>query len=280
VVGAGYIAVELAGILAQLGSDTHLLIRFDTVLRTFDKSISQFLTEEITKGPVNLHKRTQVSKVEKSTNGQLKIHLDNGQFIENVDCLIWSIGRSPNTDLINLNKTGITMDEHGNIVVDKFQVTSKPNVYAIGDVCGKYLLTPVAIAAGRRLAHRLFNNESNLYLKYENIASVVFSHPPVGTVGLTEDEAKKIHGEGNVKVYKSEFTPLYYSVTHHKGRCIMKLVCVETDEKVVGVHMVGMGCDEIMQGFAVAVSMGATKKQLDDTVAIHPTSGEELVTMR
>uniref|UniRef100_A0A914WQK5 glutathione-disulfide reductase n=1 Tax=Plectus sambesii TaxID=2011161 RepID=A0A914WQK5_9BILA len=266
--------------LANLGSDTHLLIRYDHVLRNFDNTIHEALTEAIEKGPVTLHKKTQITSVEKRSDGKLTLKTTNGGVIDDVDCLIWAVGRDPHTKNLNLDKVGIKKDEKGNIEVDRFQNTSAKNIHAVGDVCGQFLLTPVAIAAGRRLAHRLFNNETENHLKYENIATVVFSHPPLGTIGLTEEEAIKKHGKEAVTLYKSKFNPMYHAVTEHKEQCIMKLVCVGAEEKVVGVHMLGLGCDEMMQGFAVAVSMGATKKQFDDTVAIHPTSSEELVTMR
>ncbi|KAK0407092.1 hypothetical protein QR680_018990 [Steinernema hermaphroditum] len=280
VVGAGYIAVELAGVLGNLGSETHLLIRKDKVLRTFDQTLSESLTDAIEKGPVHLHKKTQIKTVEKQKDGSLKLTLDNGETLEDVNTLIWAIGREPLTAELNLDLVGVKSDKEGNIVVDDFQQTSKDGILAVGDACGKYLLTPVAIAAGRRLAHRLFNGESENRLKYENIATVVFSHPPLGTVGLTEAEAVEKYGADHITIYQSKFNPMYHAVTEHKQPCVMKLVCAGDDEKVVGVHILGQGSDEILQGFAVAVSMGATKKQFDETVAIHPTSAEELVTMR
>uniref|UniRef100_A0A8D2DJU7 Glutathione reductase, mitochondrial n=1 Tax=Sciurus vulgaris TaxID=55149 RepID=A0A8D2DJU7_SCIVU len=205
IVGAGYIAVEIAGILSALGSKTSLMIRHDK---------------------------------------------------------------------------GIQTDEKGHIIVDEFQNTNVKGVYAVGDVCGKALLTPVAIAAGRKLAHRLFECKEDSKLDYDNIPTVVFSHPPIGTVGLTEDEAVNKYGKENVKIYSTTFTPMYHAVTTRKTKCVMKMVCANKEEKVVGIHMQGIGCDEMLQGFAVAVKMGATKADFDNTVAIHPTSSEELVTLR
>ncbi|ESP04485.1 hypothetical protein LOTGIDRAFT_136113 [Lottia gigantea] len=279
VVGAGYIAVELSGIFASLGSDTNMFIRHDKVLRNFDCGISDLVTENLAKGGVRVHKQTNVKKVEKESNGSLTITTDNGNTIKDVNCLLWAIGRVPNTD-IGLQSVGVELDSKGNVKVDEYQNTTAEKIYALGDVCGKALLTPVAIAAGRRLAHRVFNKETGLKLDYSNIPTVVFSHPPTGTVGLTEEEAEKKFGKDNLKIYTSNFTPMYYAVTEHKGKCFMKLICALPDEKVVGLHMVGQGCDEMLQGFSVAVKMGATKKQFDETVAIHPTSSEELVTMR
>ncbi|KAI6191440.1 Glutathione reductase [Aphelenchoides bicaudatus] len=279
VVGAGYIAVELAGVLAELGSETHLLIRYDHVLRTFDHTLSETLTEVIDKGQIHLHKQTKVEKVEKDAQGNLTVYTNHGK-IEGVSKLIWSIGRYPSTPSLNLDKVGVQVDKQGHIKVDEYQNTTTPNIYALGDVCGNFLLTPVAIAAGRRLSHRLFNGESNNRLSYENIPTVVFSHPPIGTVGLTEHEAIEKYGKDKLTIYRSKFNPMYFAVTKHKEPTVMKLICAGPEETVVGLHIIGQGADEMLQGFGVAVKMGATKKQFDECVAIHPTSSEELVTMR
>ncbi|VDK17600.1 unnamed protein product [Anisakis simplex] len=172
------------------------------------------------------------------------------------------------------------IDKNGHIVVDDYQNTSLKGFYALGDVCGKYMLTPVAIAAGRRLAHRLFNGETENHLSYENIPTVVFSHPTIGTVGLSEAEAVKKYGKDQLTIYRSKFNPMYFAVTEHKQACTMKMICAGSEEKVVGLHIIGEGSDEMLQGFAVAVQMGARKRDFDNTVAIHPTSAEELVTLR
>jgi glutathione reductase (NADPH) len=282
VVGAGYIAVELAGVFNTLGTETHILIRHDTFLRTFDPIISETLQDYMGKTGLNVHKKTNVKKVEGKKGGPLTLHLDSGKTLE-VDCLLWAVGRRPNTDNLGLEAAGVKTDEKGNIVVDKFQQTNVEGVTALGDVAGKALLTPVAIAAGRRLSNRLYGPENvrgKDFVDYENIPTVVFSHPTSGTVGLTEPEAKEKFGESDIKIYKSNFVSLYFGMMEHKQPSAMKLVCQGKDEKVVGIHIIGMGSDEIMQGFGVAVKMGATKKNLDDTVAIHPTSAEELVTMK
>lgn len=279
IVGAGYIAVELAGILGNLGCDTHLLIRKDNVLRTFDHTLSQTLTEAIDAGPLHLHRRVKVTAVKKQDNGLLTIETSKTP-LHDVETLIWAIGRAPNTKTLNLDGVGVETDEKGHIKVDDFQNTTAKNIYAVGDVCGKFLLTPVAIAAGRRLAHRLFNGEAENRLVYENIPTVVFSHPPLGTVGLTEEQAVRKYGKEEVTLYTSKFNSMYYAVTQHKEPTVMKIVCAGEDEKVVGIHILGLGSDEMLQGFAVAVTMGASKRDLDSTVAIHPTSAEELVTMR
>ncbi|KAI1727473.1 pyridine nucleotide-disulfide oxidoreductase domain-containing protein [Ditylenchus destructor] len=279
VVGAGYIAVELAGVLGQLGSDTHLLIRYEHVLRTFDETLQRGLTEAIDRGPVNLHKKTEVKEVVRNADGTLKIKTTTGE-IDGVSKLIWAIGRDPSTQKLNLTSVGVQTHTDGHIKVDEYQNTTTSGIYALGDVCGKALLTPVAIAAGRRLSHRLFNKETYNRLNYENIPTVVFSHPPLGTVGFTEKEAIAKFGKEDLTIYSAKFNPMHYQMTQHKEPCIMKLICAGKEEKVVGLHILGQGADEMLQGFSVAVKMGATKKQFDETVAIHPTSSEELVTMR
>ncbi|XP_072191371.1 glutathione reductase, mitochondrial [Excalfactoria chinensis] len=288
VVGAGYIAVEIAGILSTLGSKSSLLIRRDKVLRTFDSLISTNCTQELENIGVDVWKHTQVQAVTKSPNGLLEVKVTSSEpghkpavkVIHDVDCLLWAIGREPNTEKLCLDHVGVKVDAQNHVVVDEFQNTTRKGIYAIGDVCGKALLTPVAIAAGRKLALRLFGNQQCARLDYSNIPTVVFSHPPIGTVGLTEDEAIAAYGKDNVKIYSTSFTPMYHAVTQRKVKCVMKLVCAGKEEKVVGLHMQGLGCDEMLQGFAVAIKMGATKADFDNTVAIHPTSAEELVTMR
>ncbi|XP_013069703.2 glutathione reductase, mitochondrial-like isoform X1 [Biomphalaria glabrata] len=279
VVGAGYIAVELAGIFNSLGSNTSLLIRYDQVLRSFDGLISKGVTDNLEVAGVKIMRHTEVSKVTKDSEGILTVETNSGT-INNVNCLVWAIGRVPNSDNLGLDRVGINIDKHNNIEVDDYQNTNIKGIYALGDVCGKALLTPVAIAAGRRLAHRLFDGKTDLKLDYTNIPTVVFSHPPVGTIGLTEEEAERKYGREKLKIYTSNFLPMYYAMTENKVRCNMKLICVLPDEKVIGLHMIGQGCDEMLQGFGVAIKMGATKAQFDECVAIHPTSAEELVTMR
>ncbi|XP_072180636.1 glutathione reductase, mitochondrial-like [Diadema setosum] len=279
VVGAGYIAVEMAGILKELGSDVSLFIRRDQALRNFDSMISASVTESIEEQGINLVKKSSPVSVVKEADGTLTYNTTAGTF-SGFDCLLWAVGRHALTKNLGLEHVGVKTDAKGDIIVDEFQNTTTPNIYALGDVCGKALLTPVAIAAGRRLAHRLFNNQTDLKLDYSNIPTVVFSHPPIGTVGLTEAEAIAKFGADNIKVYKSTFRNLYFAMTEREQKTRMKLVCAGPEEKVVGLHMQGLACDEMLQGFSVAVKMGATKAQFDDTVAIHPTSSEELVTMR
>ncbi|KAJ3486507.1 hypothetical protein NLI96_g4202 [Meripilus lineatus] len=278
VVGAGYIAVELAGVLHTLGSDVHLFIRKDKVLRTFDPAIQDTITNWMEHTGIKFHKNSNVVKVDGAKGQTLTVHSDQGETVE-VDTLLWAIGRHANTEGLELHKLGIKLDEKGDIITDEYQVSAVPNILSIGDVSGRALLTPVAIAAGRRMSNRLFGPPKfkNDKLSYEDIPTVVFSHPTIGTVGLTEPEARKKYGDDAVKIYKSSFRALYFSMIdeEHKEPSVYKLVCVGPEERVVGVHIIGLGSDEVMQGFGVAVKMGATKEDLDNTVAIHPTSAED-----
>lgn len=279
VIGAGYIAVELAGVVHALGAETHLFLRKDKPLRGFDPLLSDTLVEVMEKEGPQLHKNCEAEQVEKNRDGSLTIHFKNG-YQQTVDCLVWAIGRTPATDKLNLKAAGVILSDKGYIKVDKFQNTNVRGIYAVGDNTGAIELTPVAVAAGRRLSERLFNNKPNEHLDYTNVPTVVFSHPPIGTVGLSEPQAREQYGEDQVKVYNSSFTAMYTAVTQHRQPCKMKLVCVGKEEKIVGIHGIGYGMDEMLQGFAVALKMGATKTDFDNTVAIHPTSAEEFVTMR
>ena len=279
VIGSGYIAVELAGVLNGLGSQVELFIRKDLPVRRFEPFISETLLTQMQADGITVHTQASPQKVTKHADGSVVLHLENGSE-HAVDCLIWATGRIPNTSALQLDKANIQLNKEGYIQVDKFQTTSQSGIYAVGDITGKVELTPVAVAAGRRLAERLFNHKPNEHLDYDNIPTVVFSHPPIGTVGLTEQEAIEKYGKDAVKTYSSSFTAMFSAVTQHRQPTKMKLVCVGEDEKIVGIHGIGLGMDEILQGFAVALKMGATKKDFDDTVAIHPTSAEEFVTMR
>ena len=280
VIGAGYIAVELAGVLHALGSESHLLVRKEKPLRNFDEMLSDTLVEQMAKHGPTLHNNSVPTSIEKHSDGSLTVHLENGNSVGPVESVIWAIGRAPATDNINIEATGIELDERGYIPTDKYQNTDVEGVYAVGDNTGRVQLTPVAVAAGRRLCERLFNNKPYEHLDYENVATVVFSHPVIGTIGLTEKEAIEQYGEDQVKVYTSQFTALYQAMTEdYRDPTRMKLICVGKEEKIVGLHSIGFGSDELLQGFSVAMKMGATKADFDNTVAIHPTSAEEFVTM-
>ncbi|WP_100644321.1 glutathione-disulfide reductase [Alteromonas facilis] len=278
VAGAGYIAVELAGVMHSLGSETHLVVRKNAPLRNFDPMLSETLTELIEKDGPRLHKHHVIKEIVKNADDSLTVILTNGEKIE-TDCFVWAIGRSPATDTIGLENTNIKTDEKGYILVDKNQNTEVEGVYAVGDCIGKIELTPVAVKAGRLLSERLFNNKPDAHMDYELVPTVVFSHPPIGTIGLTEPEAIARYGEDDVNVYESSFAAMYTAVTSHRQITKMKLVCAGPEEKVVGLHGIGYAMDEILQGFGVAMKMGATKADFDACVAIHPTSAEEFVTM-
>lgn len=279
VVGAGYIAVELAGVMHGLGSKTHLFVRKDAALRNFDPMLRETLMQIMDAEGPQVHRQSVPKAVVKNADGSLTLQLDNGEMCV-VDCIVWAIGRVPDTSSLGLDAAGVRIDARGYVESDKYERTNVPHIYAVGDITGKIELTPVAVAAGRRLSERLFNNKPDEHLNYENVPTVVFSHPPIGTVGLTEPQARARHGDQQVKIYQSSFTAMYTAVTKHRQPARMKLVCVGPEERIVGIHGIGYGMDEILQGFAVALKMGATKKDFDDTVAIHPTAAEEFVTMR
>lgn len=278
VAGAGYIAVELAGVMHSLGSETHLIVRKNAPLRNFDPMITDTLTEIIKEEGPKLHTHHIIREVKKHDDGSLCVILVDGEQIE-TDCLIWAIGRSPANDGIGLENTDVELDERGFVNVDKFQNTTAVGVYAVGDCTNAVALTPVAVKAGRLLSERLFNGQPNAHMDYEMIPTVVFSHPPIGTIGLTEPEAMLKYGDANIKVYTSSFAAMYTAVTSHRQMTKMKLICAGPEEKIVGMHGIGYTMDEILQGFGVAIKMGATKADFDACVAIHPTSGEEFVTM-
>lgn len=279
IIGSGYIAVELAGVLNSLGCEVSMYLRKEHLLRSFDAMLRETLLEEMLDQGVNIMPLTQITEIIKEDDGSLTLCDDKGNKNTGYSELIWAIGRHPNTAGLNLDAVNLEVDEQGYIMTDVYQNTNIDNIFALGDVTGRAPLTPVAIAAGRRLADRLYNNQTDRHLDYKMIATVVFSHPPIGTVGLTEGEARKKYGDG-VKIYQTRFTAMYNSMTNHEVPTAMKLVCIGAQEKVVGCHIIGPGSDEMLQGFAVAMRLGATKKDFDDTVAIHPTSSEELVTMR
>jgi len=287
-IGAGYIAVEFAGMFNALGTETHLFIRHDSFLRSFDPMVQEAIVKEYERLGVKIHKNSTQDKVEKDEKtGKLTLHYkdSNGEGkLEDVDDLIWAIGRSPEVEGLGLEKAGVKQNDKGQIIVDEYQNTSVDNIFALGDVCGKAELTPVAIAAGRKLGDRLFGGPQfkESKLDYSNIPSVVFAHPEVGTIGLTEPEAVEKFGKENIKIYKTSFTAMYYSMmeAEDKGPTSYKIVCAGPEEKVVGLHILGLGSGEMLQGFGVAIKMGATKKDFDSVVAIHPTSAEELVTLK
>jgi len=280
VVGSSYIALELAGIFAGLGTATTLVLRGETALKTFDDMLGEVALEMLRADGVEVATHFPPAALTRGAAGALELAGGGGKRLGPFDCVLWAIGRAAAVQDLQLERAGVELDVQGFIRTDRYQLTSAPGVYAVGDVTGRAQLTPVAIAAGRRLADRVFGGASGRYLDYENIPTVVFAHPPLGTVGLSEQAARERHGAANVRVFRSSFVPLYHALTRAKPRTHMKLVTAGPEQRIVGLHVVGAGADEMLQGFAVAVRMGATKQDFDDTVAIHPTSAEEFVTMR
>jgi len=280
VIGSGYIAVELAGVLQSLGSQTCLVSRKDLVLRGFDDLIRQTLTDEMINSGINKHYHFQTKKLTKENDGTITIESIDGQVIKGYDQVIWAVGRETLTEPLNLEAVGLQTNGKGFIEVDKYHKTKVDNIYAIGDITGQAQLTPVAIRAGRYLGERLYNNKPELIMDLTKVPTVVFSHPPIGTIGLTEHDAKAQYGGDNIKVYSSSFTPMRYAFTKHQTKTALKLVCEGEEQRVIGLHIIGDGADEMLQGFAVAIQMNATKADFDATIAIHPSSSEELVTMR
>jgi len=284
--GAGYIGVEMTGMLHALGTKTHFFIRGHKLLRSFDPMVQDAVTKEYERQGIHLYKSSQIIKVEDIGNGLKRVTYQETESKREstveVEEVLFATGRVPEIEDLAIKDLGIKLNDKNHIITDDFQNTSVPNIYAIGDVCDRgFELTPVAIAAGRRLSDRLFNGQTNSKLDYTNIPSVVFAHPEIGSVGLTEPQARKQFGDKAIKIYKAEFTAMYYAMMEpeHKGPTSYKIVCAGEEEKVVGLHILGQGSSEILQGFGVAIKMGATKKDFDNCVAIHPVSAEELVTM-
>jgi glutathione reductase (NADPH) len=278
IVGSGYVACELAAAFHELGSVVELFIRKDHLLMSFDAMLGKSLMREMREQGMAVHSHVVPASVRESAGIKTLAAADGREF-SGFDCLLWGIGRAANVAGLDLSRAGVAADDCDYVVTDGFQNTNVPGVYAIGDVTGRAALTPVAIAAGRRLSDRLFGGKTDRRLQYSMIPTVVFTHPPIGTVGASEAEARAQYGDA-VKVYVADFTPMYHALTARKTHTDMKLVCVGPEQRIVGCHIIGTAADEMLQGFAVAIRMGATKQDFDDTVAIHPTSAEELVTMR
>ena len=277
-IGSGYVAAELAGVLAALGARVTVLVRHDRLLRGFDEMLSTTLMKAMREDGIAIVDHA-VPKAVRESAGGLAVELEDGRAAGPCETLIWAVGRKPNSEALGLAAAGVATGADGEVVTDLLQDTSVTGIHAVGDVTGRERLTPVAIAAGRRLADRLFGGMGDRHLDYRLIPTVIFTHPPIGTVGLSEEQARSEHG-GSVAVFRSSFLPLYHGLTERKRRAAMKLVTIGSDQRIVGLHVIGMGADEMLQGFAVALRMGATKRDFDDTVAIHPTSAEEFVTMR
>jgi glutathione reductase (NADPH) len=278
VVGSGYIACELAASFQELGSQVEQFVRKDRLLSNFDVMLGKSLMREVRSRGMTVHPNA-VPAALRAVSGKKTLVAQDGREFPGFDCVLWAIGRDANVAGLDLQKAGVAIDDSSYVITDGFQNTNVAGVYAIGDVTGRAALTPVAIAAGRRLSDRLFGGKPERHLDYNMIPTVIFTHPPIGTVGASEAEARAQYGDA-VKVYVADFTPMYHAMTTRKTHTDMKLVCVGPEQRIVGCHILGNGADEMLQGFAVAIRMGATKADFDDTVAIHPTSAEELVTMR
>jgi glutathione reductase (NADPH) len=277
VMGAGYIGVELASMLRALGSSVTLVCRADRPLRRFDPMLGIALGKEMEASGVQFSGSTLVTGLTR-TQGGITIQTE-GEVLSGFDCVLWAIGRGAVTQGLGLEAAAVELTAEGRIKVDDFQNTSASGIYAVGDVASAVALTPAAIAAGRRLSDRLFGGQPDSKVDLSEVATVIFTHPPIGTVGLSEPEACQRFGAENIRVYESRFTNLYYAVSDNRRPTHMKLVTLLPDEKMLGVHAIGMGADELIQGFAVALKLGATKKDFDRTLAIHPTAAEEMVTM-
>ena len=277
VVGGGYIAVEFAGIFNGLGAQTTLLYRRELFLRGFDGSVRKHLAEELTKHGLDLQFNADIARIDKQADGSLKATLKDGRELA-ADCIFYATGRKPMLDNLGLENTGVALDDKGYIKVDEHYQTTEPSILALGDVIGRVQLTPVALAEGMAVARRLFKPEQYRAVDYQNIATAVFSQPPIGTVGLTEEQARE---EGySVKVFESRFRPMKLTLTDDQERTLMKLIVDADTDKVLGCHMVGPDAGEILQGIAVAIKAGATKQVFDETIGIHPTAAEEFVTLR
>lgn len=278
VVGAGYIAVELAGVLDGLGVETHLVVRHDRPLRKFDSMLSDALMEAMEKNGPILIKQTSFDEY-REEEGKIACY-QNGEKHLVVDRVIMAVGRQANTENIGLETVEVETDKDGFVIVNESHQTASPTIYAIGDMIGKIDLTPVAIRAGRQISEFLFNQAKTSAIDYTNVPTVVFSHPAIGTIGYTEEDAVETFGADDIKVYRNKFFSMYASAAWHREPCYFKLICQGPEETVIGLHGIGEGVDEMIQGFGVAIKMGATKEQFDSVIAIHPTGAEEFVTMR
>jgi len=276
VVGGGYIAVEFAGIFNGLGAKTTQLYRGEMFLRGFDQDVREFVAEELTKKGIDLKFNCDIESVEKLPNGRLQANLNNGETLE-ADDILYATGRKAKTAGLGLEEAGVELRKDGSIVVDDFYQTSVPSIFALGDVKGGIQLTPVALAEGMTFLAQQYDG-SQATLDYELIATAVFCQPNIGTVGLSEEQAREQLGD--IQVFRSTFRALKHTLSGSDEKTLMKMI-VETDtDKVVGIHMVGSDAGEIIQGMAIAMKAGATKAVFDSTIGIHPTSAEEFVTMR
>lgn len=276
IVGGGYVATEFAGLLRALGSEVEVLAH-GPLLQGFDDELVQALMQQMHAYGIRFSSHSAIHAAHRTADG---IMLDDASTASHgpYDALLWAVGRSPNTEALALGTAGVRTDDRGHVLTNTRQDTNVAGIHAVGDVTARKALTPVAVAAGRRLADRLFGGQPDAQLDYENIPTVVFAEPPLGMVGLTEAQARSQYGDA-VRVHCSRFTPMQWALVGRHEQSLMKLICVGVEERVVGIHALGPGVDEMLQGFAVALKLGLRKRDLDATVAIHPTSAEELVLM-
>jgi glutathione reductase (NADPH) len=275
-VGGGYIGVEFAGIFAGLGAEVDLLFRQRLPLRGFDHDIREALNEALAAQGIRVHPSVLLHKVEDLGDGERRLHLTDGRTFDS-DLVFFALGRVPNTKGLGLEHAGVAVAENGAVIVDAQSATSQPHIYAIGDVSNKMNLTPVAIAEGHHLADRLFCQHAPRTWSFDAIPTAVFSVPPIGTCGLTEEQAA---AHGPADIYIAQFTPMRHTMSGRKRRTLMKLVVDQASQRVVGAHMIGDDAGEMMQAIGVAMTAGATKADFDRTIGIHPTSAEEWVTLR
>ncbi|MGK2740136.1 glutathione-disulfide reductase [Tepidicaulis sp. LMO-SS28] len=278
VAGGGYIAVEFAGIFNGLGAETTLMYRGPKILRGFDEDLRDTLQDEMIKKGIKVLTNTTIAEVNKCKNGRLEVVMQDGDSYE-TDCVMFATGRRPKVDGLGLENTGVKLNAKGAIAVDEYSKTNVDNIYAVGDVTDRANLTPVAIREGAAFAETVFNN-TPLVVDHSIIPTAVFSQPEIGTVGMTEQEAREKYGPDGITIFKSTFKPMLHTLSGRDERTLMKLVVEKETDKVLGVHMIGPYSGEMVQTVGIAVTMGATKAQFDATIAVHPTAAEELVTMK
>lgn len=277
VVGGGYIGVEMASLLHGLGAKVTLFARDRQLLSAFDPALAGAVAAGMRRRGIDVRLDTRVQALDYGEDDRLRVLCAGGQAVSGFDWLLWAVGRVPNSDGLDLERCGVQCDERGRIIVDGRQDTNVPGIHAVGDVCTQPALTPVAIAAGRQLADRLFGGRPDAGIDLAHVPTVIFSLPPAASCGLSEDAARQRHGDEHVRVHQVRFRPMREALAGRDEQVLVKLVCLEPDERVVGLHLAGPGVDEMLQGFAVAMNLGATRHDFNRTIAIHPSSAEEII---
>ncbi|MGD6858724.1 MAG: glutathione-disulfide reductase [Enterobacteriaceae bacterium] len=278
IIGSGYIATETACTLSNFGIKIYLIIRKNRILKKFDKDVINVLTQEMVKNKIIFRVYSEVCEIHKVKNKLFRIKLKNKEEIF-TECCISAIGRVPNVEGMDLFRAGVKLKKDGKIFTNKYNKTNIDNIYAIGDNSSNHLLTPTAIISGRTLSDRLFSKSNKINLvNYKFTPTVIFSIPPIGSVGYNENDAKLTYGKDLIRVYKKSFNPLFYFSYNKSCKCLIKLICLGKEEKIIGIHGVGIFIDEIIQGFSVLLKKGFKKKDLENSIAIHPTISEEFLT--